>query len=88
MPIKRVRAKTRAFIIPHQLRATAKRLIDLEQSHMAAIRGGGQFFYTDGRHQELLAILPVINRALSIRPWDDGLAIVCEALATADRSDD
>ena len=66
------------------LRGKIKRLLVLHNAHMSAIQGGCQQFYHDGRHQELLDLMAVVNPALGIRPWDDEEAILLAALVARD----
>jgi hypothetical protein len=84
MPTRRTplkRAALRQRITP-ELRAKAERLMELNEAHMAAIREepGAEAFYTDGRHQELVDLLPEVHRALGIKPWEDDDAKLAEAL--------
>ena len=73
------RGHRRARMTP-ELRAKAERLLQLSQDHLAAIRGGPQDFYTDGRHEELVALGPEVRMALGIKPWDDQERLLREAL--------
>jgi hypothetical protein len=82
IPVKRTLAKVRTRKLPPQLFPAAERLRELEEAHMAAIRGDDEAFYTDGRHHELVSLLPVISAALDIKPWEDLDAIVREAIAS------
>ncbi len=84
MPVKRTRAKTRTRTLPRQLQAAAGRALELSEAHLAAIDGGDQSFYDDGRHDELVGLLPILHQALDIKPWQDFAAIVREALAALD----
>lgn len=83
MPAKRRAAKIRTRTIPHEMRPMAERLMVLKEAHRAAISGGDQSFYSDGRHEELCNLLPIINEALGIRPWQDSDTIIREALAAS-----
>ena len=62
------------------LRAKIERLLVLHKAHRDAIRTGSAKFYDDGRHQELVDLLPEVHRALGIRPWDDSRERLREAL--------
>jgi hypothetical protein len=55
-----------------EMRAKVNRLIELEEAHHQAIReGGDQPFYSDGRHQELVDLLPEVHRAFGLKLWED-----------------
>ncbi|MGZ2410746.1 hypothetical protein ACUXST_000143 [Sphingomonas sp. F9_3S_D5_B_2] len=71
MPVKRRLPKTKVQTLPLHLVSTAERLIQLLDDHCAAAAGDDQSFYSDGRHEELCGLLPTINAALGIKPWDD-----------------
>ena len=75
-PIKR----TYTHSVTPELRAQIERLIALNEAHLNAIRDEDSAFYSDGRHQELLALVGQAHPALGIRPWDDGEAKLAEAL--------
>jgi len=88
MPVKKRLAKRRtAHSIPRDLVPTARRVIELSTAHIAAIRGGDQSFYSDGRHEELVTLLPIIHQAMDIKPWEDSFAIVDAALAALEEED-
>lgn len=89
MPVKkRTKAKARARKLPHHLQSAAERQVELNKVHLAAIDGGDQSFYDDGRHEELCNLLPIINEALGIRPWDDQADdIIREAIAANKEAD-
>lgn len=79
MPIKRRASKSRVPKLPRDLLPMAERLMELQEAHRAAICGGGdQSFYSDGRHEELVTLLPIIHQALGVRPWQDGAIIRTE----------
>jgi hypothetical protein len=69
--------------ITTDLRRKIKRLIVLTDAHIDAIQGGDQSFYEDGRHEELLAILPEVHAALGIKPWHDDRDMLERALEAA-----
>lgn len=75
----------RAHLPPH-MREKAERLLALKEAHHLAIVDASpenQTFYTDGRHDELLAIAPEIDAALGILPHEDDIAILRAALEAA-----
>jgi len=63
-----------------ELREQAERLQELQAAHLDAITTGDDAFYHDGRHEELLTLLPLVHLPLGIRPWLDGRAMLGEAL--------
>ncbi len=63
------------------LLAQAERLLELQDAHLAAIRGEDEGFYEDGRHQKLLELLPIVHHELGIKPWHDARAMLRQALA-------
>ena len=67
--------------ITPDLRQKIERFLLLDDAHHAAICGGDQSFYDDGRHEELITLGTEVRQALSIRPWDDDVAILQAALA-------
>lgn len=86
VPVKRRTPKVRARTLPRQLHALAQRVSALSEAHMAAISGSDGSFYEDGRHEELVTLLPIINQALGIRPWEDGDVIIREVLAAIEHA--
>ncbi len=44
----------------------AERLRALKEAHHEAIQTNDETFYEDGRHQELVSLLPTVNNALGI----------------------
>ncbi len=66
-----------------ELRAQAERLLELHDAHSDAITTEDDAFYDDGRHEELVDLLPIVNQALGIRPWNDGHAMLRAALAVS-----
>lgn len=55
--------------------------MELDDAHLAAIRGEDDTFHVDGRHQELLKLLPIVHHSLGIKPWHDDRAMLRQALA-------
>lgn len=70
----------RARLTP-EMRRKAERLVELEAAHVKAIRGADEAFYTDGRHEELQALMIEVYPVLGIRPWMDADRILQAALA-------
>ena len=70
-----------------EMRAKAERLLQLSEDHADAIRGGSQAFYEDGRHGELVELIPEVYPILGIKPWDDDLAMLRAALGLAAAED-
>lgn len=70
MPVKRRAGKARLAMKP-ELRPKAVRLLQLHNDHCDAIRDGTEDFYRDGRHEELVSLLPEVTMPLSIEPWED-----------------
>lgn len=66
--------------LPDERRPAAERLLQLHYDHGEAIRHGTSAFYTDGRHEELIALAQDIDRVLGIRPWDDAIGVLEAAL--------
>jgi hypothetical protein len=67
--------------ITPDLRSKVKKLIGLNDAHAEAIRGGDQSFYSDGRHDELLALTTEVHAALGVKPWEDDRAKLHAALS-------
>ena len=84
MPSKRTRrSRTAAPAVTPELRRKIERLIELNEAHMKAIRGGSQAFYTDGRHEEMGGLMTEVHRALGIRPWHNADEMLQAALAAS-----
>ena len=75
-PIHRAR---RPHLTP-EMRVKAERLLALTKAHREAITSGSDDFYDDGRHHELVALMPEVNAALGIMPWKDDVAALEAAL--------
>lgn len=84
MPIKRRKRKLRIARITADLLPVVERLLELQGQHLAAIRGDDRTFYSDGRHEELIAHTVDVYSALSIKPWQDASDIIAEALAAVE----
>jgi hypothetical protein len=74
-PVKR--AAQQRHITP-ELRAKIERVVELNAAHLDAIRGNDEAFYYDGRHAELVELIPPVHRPLGIRPWEDADAKLAE----------
>jgi len=81
MPARRSNIRRKEHAITPELLPLAERLMELEDAHLAAIRGEDEGFYEDGRHQKLLELLPIVHHALGIKPWHDDRAMLRQALA-------
>jgi hypothetical protein len=80
-PISRA---VRANLTP-DLKVKAERLLELNEQHLDAIRGGDQSFYSDGRSAEMIDLGPEVRAALAIMPWHDEDAMLRAALGRAER---
>jgi hypothetical protein len=81
MSVKARRPKRLNVRITPELRSRIERLVELNAAHLAAIRGGDQSFYDDGRHEEMCEIGTEVRQALGIKPWDDEIEALQAALA-------
>jgi hypothetical protein len=81
MPARRANVRRKDRAISRELLPKAERLLELKDAHRHANRGGASTFYEDGRHHELVDLLPVVHLALGIKPWDDGYEMLRGALA-------
>ncbi len=81
MPARRARARRKEHTLTPELRVMAERLLELNAAHMNAITTDDDAFYDDGRHQELVDLLPIVHSALGISPWEDSRARLRAALA-------
>ena len=88
MPTRRAHVRRNERRLPTNLRASAERLLELQEAHTAAIRGTDRSFYNDGRHQELVDLLPIINQALGIKPWHDMDAMLRDALEASNLAEE
>lgn len=82
MPVKRRASKHKPRLTP-EMRPKAERLLELNEQHLAAIQGEDDSFYEDGRHEELVRLLPGVHAALGIAPWEDGDDVIRAALQAA-----
>lgn len=80
MSVRRGHLRRNERRLTPELRPLAERLLELDEAHAAAIRGGDQSFYADGRHEELVELLPVVSRALGLKPWHDSHRLIRKAL--------
>ncbi len=87
MPTKRRSSKKRGCTITPELRVIAERLLELHDAHSDAITTDDDAFYDDGRHQELVDLLPLVYLPLGIKPWDDDEAMLRAALAVTGQED-
>ena len=82
MPARRAHLRRGAGKMTPALRPLAERLLELEEAHIHAVRTGEDAFYRDGRHQELVELLPTVHKALGIKPWDNDYAMLRDALGS------
>ena len=81
MPARLAHVRRKEHALTPQLLPLAERLMELEDAHCAAVNGEDEAFYEDGRHEELLKLLPIVHHALGIKLWEDGRAMLRQALA-------
>lgn len=87
MPTKRtpLNRRARRRINSADMLEKVQRVVELLDAHTAALTGlpGDHSFYSDGRHRELVDLLPQVTIPLDIEPWEDARAILGDLLAQA-----